>query len=860
MKILKVIFPLILSSFAFGQGSVATFTVQSPNGGVIAGASVALCSTLPNGTTPCGGAALQATFTDVTMGTPCTINPTTLGPLNGPGCTNPGVTDNFGNGQIFAAPGIYYYQTYGYGIASTYINILLFPIFSGGGGGGGVPGGVNTQVQYNNFGAFAGSAFFTVTPGTSTVNVTNLAISTSATFPGPLYFNTTIPGGAPGVCPTSTPVCPGTSTFGVNTDGHLAELGFNGAAGGGDFITSTGTAGSFAGFSGASTIVNGPISFVGNNVKIANAGLATASYLNKIISVDGPGGRLPTLCSALAFAKANASTIIYDSYPENGANAWNQDPFNDAACGAGYVGYNLYMSAGTWMTRVPIVQQQLTAIYGVGRASDSQVSSTHGCGIGDGSACGGTLIIACNSAAPWNAVPRIMGCPSNFPTNSTVWSIGNAAAFATTLEYVTISGAAISGTTCLENAWSQERGIIEHIGLSGCYNMGFYWHTPIPQNTSVTDIEILGGSIAATVAGGIPTTYIPLVIRINGPNRSISNISINNRGLSTLGPIQKCVYVEGTQGVVLTSIHCENFIYGIVLDGDAAGPVTTRSTEITNFNTAAALQSAPITGITCDGTTGVITTSGPHNLLVGMTFKIASNPLRPSSLTGSDCGALITKTITAITPTTITFLTATPANTGSGLETFGDPVALVYICNGASSPVVPCAAQAGSVASTTIHSLTRISPNNANNAWIDDVDLSTMPWATYGAKIGEFTQGAVMGATFDTLANCAAVGTAASPSIAACGAACGGSFSCDPAATGAQCRVTTSCVSANSQIFVQEDESQGTRLGVTCNTGTNVLPTSRLINGKTASTSFTINLGTVTTNPGCFDYFIINND
>lgn len=120
------------------------------------------------------------------------------------------------------------------------------------------------------------------------------------------------------------------------------------------------------------------------------------------------------------------------------------------------------------------------------------------------------------------------------------------------------------------------------------------------------------------------------------------------------------------------------------------------------------------------------------------------------------------------------------------------------------------------------------------------------------------TTGGIVGYNFGTLTNCAAVGSAASPSVAACASASAGSFSCATNATGATCTVNTTAVTANSQIFVQEDETLGSRLGVTCNTSTNVLPTSRLLSARVAATSFTINLGTVTTNPACFSYFLVN--
>ena len=114
-------------------------------------------------------------------------------------------------------------------------------------------------------------------------------------------------------------------------------------------------------------------------------------------------------------------------------------------------------------------------------------------------------------------------------------------------------------------------------------------------------------------------------------------------------------------------------------------------------------------------------------------------------------------------------------------------------------------------------------------------------------------------ATYSTFTKCAAVGSAASPSIATCGAAASGFFSCATNASGATCSVSTSAVDANSVILVQEADTAaaGTALGVTCNTSTNVLPASRLLASWTNG-SFTVNVGTITTNPACFSYLVFN--
>jgi hypothetical protein len=104
-----------------------------------------------------------------------------------------------------------------------------------------------------------------------------------------------------------------------------------------------------------------------------------------------------------------------------------------------------------------------------------------------------------------------------------------------------------------------------------------------------------------------------------------------------------------------------------------------------------------------------------------------------------------------------------------------------------------------------------------------------------------------------TTSNCSAAGSAASPSVAACTAAPSGAFSCATNASGATCQVTSTAVTTSSNVWVQPTAATavGTRLSVTCNTTADtglVAPRVSAI----ASGSFTINLGTFSTNPECF--------
>lgn len=118
----------------------------------------------------------------------------------------------------------------------------------------------------------------------------------------------------------------------------------------------------------------------------------------------------------------------------------------------------------------------------------------------------------------------------------------------------------------------------------------------------------------------------------------------------------------------------------------------------------------------------------------------------------------------------------------------------------------------------------------------------------------------ITAAAYLTPTNCAGVGTAANPSVATCSSAAAGHFSCATNASTGTCQVNTSAVTANSEIFIFESDTAatGTALGVTCNTTTTVNPATRLLASSVAATSFTINLGTVTTNPACFSYWIVN--
>lgn len=87
-----------------------------------------------------------------------------------------------------------------------------------------------------------------------------------------------------------------------------------------------------------------------------------------------------------------------------------------------------------------------------------------------------------------------------------------------------------------------------------------------------------------------------------------------------------------------------------------------------------------------------------------------------------------------------------------------------------------------------------------------------------------------------------------------CGAAPTGAFTIAAAATTRT--VSTTAVTANSRIFIMEDQTLGTALSVTCNTGT---IRTYFITAKTAATSFQVTTSSApVTNPACLTYVIAN--
>lgn len=130
-----------------------------------------------------------------------------------------------------------------------------------------------------------------------------------------------------------------------------------------------------------------------------------------------------------------------------------------------------------------------------------------------------------------------------------------------------------------------------------------------------------------------------------------------------------------------------------------------------------------------------------------------------------------------------------------------------------------------------------------------DSDQSFGDYVSIVASETHATGGLFSATSYSTETNCAD-----SAGAAACGSSPAGHFVVDAGNTTVV--VSTTAVTANSEIVVFPDRSIGALLGITCNTA--VPPTVPQVSARTAGTSFTLEVSAPVTNPGCFGYTIVN--
>lgn len=148
--------------------------------------------------------------------------------------------------------------------------------------------------------------------------------------------------------------------------------------------------------------------------------------------------------------------------------------------------------------------------------------------------------------------------------------------------------------------------------------------------------------------------------------------------------------------------------------------------------------------------------------------------------------------------------------------------------------------------------------NNGNGG---SIEIASFPQNSRQLPDGWYSSGTMSSDHHSLTSICQANGTAANPSVVSCGSFSGGAFSCATAASTHTCVIDSSvicngtgvqCISGlttTSVIFVEQVADEGSALGVTCNTNA----VTYMITARAAG-SFTLTLGTFSTNPVCFNF------
>ena len=181
------------------------------------------------------------------------------------------------------------------------------PYGAAGGGGGGTPGGSTTQVQYNNAGAFAGSASFTWDNANSRVNTANLTatglVLTAASASGGAGFR--LPHGAAPTSPTNGDVW--TTTTGLFARINGTTVGPYAVAGGSPAWGSiTGTLSSQADLQAALDLKQNRTPSVQS---VTSSGTVTPTFSNDAVKITAQAAAL-TLANPTGTAIDMAGMVI----------------------------------------------------------------------------------------------------------------------------------------------------------------------------------------------------------------------------------------------------------------------------------------------------------------------------------------------------------------------------------------------------------------------------------------------------------------------------------------------------------------------------------------------------------------------
>lgn len=468
-------------------------------------------------------------------------------------------------------------------------------------------------------------------------------------------------------------------------------------------------------------------------------------------------------------------------------------------------------------------------------------------------------------------------------TSPTQYSQGN----------ITATGATCGTTNACITLVLQNNAIAESVALSGTftatitfeasYNNGTTWVSEGTSTSAGTTTFSLGSATqlrarCSAFTSGTVVVYINSTLAMGGGGSgsggaggSTSDVQFNTAGTLTGNP---AFTFDTSTDPIFLGLGLNDPLGAV--DVDVPPTIQTHFVAAyggapidTGFGISAVTAIANMTGATdCDGSNcsaaifvdseGDTASTGSDPEMDGIAGNVIANWATGStSLAGSSFGIGITPGVNSPTiphvygyAANVFFATGTPTVT----DIYSFEAAAPF--KGTATPTI------SDMAGVHIEGLDAANSFNATRtAAVEIEDQGSGKYGIYEAGVNSLNQLAKTQVfTLSTATNCIANGSAANPSVAACGSASAGMFSCATAATTGTCQVNTTAVTANSEILITQDAADGgaSQLNVTCNTALVTAAAKPILLSKNAGTSFTINLGTVSVNPGCFEYHIVN--
>jgi len=575
----------------------------------------------------------------------------------------------------------------------------------------------------------------------------------------------------------------------------------------------------------------------------------------------------------LAAQQSTAVGVVIDARGFTGDQACSVNPFSFSYQGTILLGPTFYHIATPWM--LPHKVNLLGAGWETGLGNNS---------------IGSTVIQACSGAGQY--------CAGAFPSNGimfcytddgTTCNHTSGPVFDSPLYNLTFDGNNVLGITLLANFVGQEGTGFFRINGFGYgnhgvgINLGGIGKDPVDngpgsQNTTLDEISL------SLITGNTCTVdSIGILVDTGGPAfpsaRSISNVTITNQGCaSNLYPDVNIQISTGS--MKLDSIHCESFQRACVTLGYSpvglAGGASGISIDEINCGNCAPQPSTNLaTTTSISGNTVTVTGLGTNtNIRVG--DLVIMSGCAPAGYNN----AYVVLTTTATTFTGVIGGNTPPVGNGT-CSAYQPENTVVLISN----------QYAAGTASISLSNVRAVGPNLPFDTIVDEINAT----ASTGATVNT-TNANVLNAAVENQVSLYILGDASSfPAFgtnvfttswqipqtqlsvmstqeivtsyncAAQGGNCQNGGPSQPAViaglvaigTGqTTVTVTTKAVTSNSEIFIQEDPSAGSRFLATCSTSQFV---NAMVTSRSAGVSFTITISApVTSNPLCFDFWIVN--